>query len=377
MTAPRTAARRTAARRTAARPPAGPGTVPAATPPPGGTAPGRDATATARPGLDPRRLARLIDAAIERCELDLSGLTVLTEAASGAYAVTPVLAARAGARVLALAGPTRYATAAELAAGTAELAARAGVTGRIELLPARTPEAAAAADIVTNSGQVRPIDAGMAALLKPSAVVPLMYESWEYRAADVDLAACRRRGIAVAGTNETHPAVGVFSFLGPMAVRALHEAGVAVYGSRVVLLCDNPFGPHITGYLRGCGAVVAAARELTPVVLEGGCDAVVCALRPGPAPVLGAAAAALLAGAAPGSVLIQYWGDADRAALAAAGVPVWPPQPPPAGHMGVLPSAVGPEPVVRLQAGGLKVGELLARGLATAGPGMRALAQPL
>jgi hypothetical protein len=44
-------------------------------------------------------------------------------------------------------------------------------------------------------------------------------------------------------------------------------------------------------------------------------------------------------------------------------VPVWPPEAPPPGHMGVLPSAVGPEPIVRLQAGGLKVGEVLARGL--------------
>jgi hypothetical protein len=29
--------------------------------------------------------------------------------------------------------------------------------------------------------------------------------------------------------------------------------------------------------------------------------------------------------------------------------------------MGILPSAVGPEPIVRLQAGGLKVGEVLHR----------------
>ncbi|WP_156952309.1 hypothetical protein [Bradyrhizobium sp. WSM1743] len=36
--------------------------------------------------------------AIARMELDLSGLTVLTEAASGAYAVTAVLAGMAGAK---------------------------------------------------------------------------------------------------------------------------------------------------------------------------------------------------------------------------------------------------------------------------------------
>ena len=45
--------------------------------------------------------------------------------------------------------------------------------------------------------------------------------------------------------------------------------------------------------------------------------------------------------------------------------------------MGVLPSAVGPEPVVRLQAGGLKVGEVLARGVDRASPAELALVQML
>ena len=67
-----------------------------------------------RPGLDPRRLIRLMSMAIDRCGLDLSGLTVLTEAASGAYVVTPVLAAMAGADVYALAAGTAYASSEEI-----------------------------------------------------------------------------------------------------------------------------------------------------------------------------------------------------------------------------------------------------------------------
>ena len=71
-------------------------------------------TAGGQPGLDSRRLVRLMEAAVERCQLDLSPFTVLTEAASGAYVVTPVLAAMAGADVSALAATTSYAaTAAE------------------------------------------------------------------------------------------------------------------------------------------------------------------------------------------------------------------------------------------------------------------------
>jgi hypothetical protein len=340
-------------------------------------APPVSATGQTRPGLDPRRLVRLIEEAIDRCRLDLSGRTVLTEAASGAYAVTAVLAARAGADVYALARETPHATVPELTDATTGLARLAGVAARIELVPAKSAAVAGAADIVTNSGQVRPIDAELVARMKPSAVVPLMYESWEYREQDVDLAACHSRGIAVAGTNETHPAVDVFSFLGPMAVKQLHDAGVAVPGARIGLLCDNPFEPYITGHLRRCRAQVVTAPRLTRSVLPARCDAVILALRPRGEPVLAAAGANLLASEAPGAVLVQYWGDADRAALAAAGVPVWPPHPPLAGHMGVLPSALGPEPVVRLQAGGLKVGELLARGLDQATAGELAFVQPL
>jgi hypothetical protein len=51
----------------------------------------------------PARVARIIRDTIDFLELDLSGWTVLTEAASGPYVVTPVIAALAGAkRVLAL-----------------------------------------------------------------------------------------------------------------------------------------------------------------------------------------------------------------------------------------------------------------------------------
>jgi len=330
-----------------------------------------------RPGLNPRRLVYLMSAAVDRCGLELAGRTVLTEAATGAYAVTCVLAALAGADVYALAAGTAYAPADEIRRVTAELAALAGVVDRIELVAAKSPGLAGAADIVTNSGQVRPIDAQMVAALKPSAVIPLMYESWEFRASDLDLGACRARGIPVAGTNEQHPDVGVFSFLGHMAAKQLHDAGVAVRGSRLVLLCDNSFGPYIEQELKNGGAEVTQARRLTAEMLAPSCDAVILALQPGRGMALGAAEAAMLAAAASGPVLVQYWGDADRAPLAAVGVPVWPPAEPRPGHMGILPSALGPEPIIRLQAGGLKVGQILAAGISQAAPGELGLVQLL
>ena len=61
----------------------------------------------------------LIDKLFKRVEalgLNLQGKTVLTEAASGAYVVTPLLAAIAGAKVYAFTRTTKYGTTAARAA---------------------------------------------------------------------------------------------------------------------------------------------------------------------------------------------------------------------------------------------------------------------
>ena len=233
-----------------------------------------------------------------------------------------------------------------------------GVGDRIEIHREKSPEIVGDADIVTNSGHLRPLDSRTIAWMKSSAVIPLMYEAWEYRREDVDLQACRRRNVSVAGTNEEHPDVGVFAFLGVMAVKLLADAGVAVCGSRILLLCDNPFRPFIEGGLAGAGATVVSAGQIGAED-SGPLDAILVAQRPNGRPVLSAIDAATLAKSWPGAVVAQFWGDLDRTSLTVAGVPFWPIEGPARGHMGILPSEIGPEPIVRLQSGGLKVGQIL------------------
>jgi len=302
-------------------------------------------------------------AAIQRCGLDLSGLVVLTEAASGPYVVTPILAALAGAdHVYALARSTRHGTVDEISSQTLELARLLDVQKRIEIITQKSQAVVSQADIITNSGHVRPIGAEMIGWMKQTAVVPLMYESWEFRAEDIDLEACRRNGILVAGTNEQHPALDVFSFLGVMGIKQLLDAGIAVYTSRILLLCDNQFGPFIERSLRSVGAHVDVCANLSAADLGNPYDSVLVALQPHLEPVLSSQDAELIAKSMPGTVVVQFWGDIDRLSFSAAGVPLWPIETPAPGHMGVLLSDVGPDPVVRLQVGGLKVGEVLARG---------------
>lgn len=315
-----------------------------------------------RPGYNPARLLRLIRESIDRCELDLRSSVVLTEAAVGAYAVTPILAALAGARhVFALTRAGKHGTVEEVTRQTGALAKLAGVSDRIDILTERSPQVIGQADIVTNSGHVRPIDREFVGHLRRTAVIPLMYESWEFRPGDVDLDACAEKGIPVAGTNERHRSVDVFSYLGIMAVKLLLDAGIAVQGSRILLLCDNPFAEFIERGLTGAGAIVDRHPRFTPKANVMACDAIIVALRPAQHHQLGRSEAELIGARRDGVVVAQFFGDIEREHFAANGVPVWPLDPPARGHMGILPSAVGPEPVVRLQCGGLKVGELLWR----------------
>jgi hypothetical protein len=300
--------------------------------------------------------------AVERCRLNLHGSTVLTEAAAGAYVVTPVLAAMAGAeRVYAFTRDSRYGTVAEVTAQTLEMAQAARVEGTVKIIVEKSPEVIAQADIATNSGHLRPIDRMLIGQMKDTAVVPLMYESWECRTTDIDIHACREKGIAIAGTNERDPRLDVFSYLGIMAVKLVLDAGVAVYGSRILLLCDNPFAPYIESGLSRAGASVTLAPTVSETRAEELYDAIVLASTPAERFLLREEEAKRIACIWPGVVVCQFWGDINRNSFATHKVPVWPSQPPHAGHMAILPSAVGPEPVVRLQTGGLKVGELLWR----------------
>ncbi|KYC37753.1 hypothetical protein WA1_04335 [Scytonema hofmannii PCC 7110] len=315
-----------------------------------------------RPGLNPHRLVTLMQQAIQRCDLQLQDLTVLTEAATGAYAVTPVLAAMAGAdKVFAIARNSRYGTVKEVKANIQHIAEIAGVSKQIEFLTNKSKDVVAQADIITNSGHVRPINAEMIAWMKPNAVIGLMYEAWEFRPEDVDLIACRQRSINVVGVNEQHPSVDVFSFLGIMAVKLLLDAGIAVYTSHILLLCDNPFRSFIERGLVNAGACVDTVDSLAAAPTDKTYDAILVALQLRFEPLLSATDATAIAKYWPGALVAQYWGDIDRSAFLSHNIPVCPEVEPKPGHMGILPSAVGPEPIIRLQAGGLKAAEVIWR----------------
>lgn len=309
--------------------------------------------------------------------LDLQGLTVLTEAASGPYLYTPLLAALAGAKhVYAVTRDSRFATAASVVEQTQDEARTWGVADRVEVLTTKTPEALAAADIVTNSGFVRPIDRNAISVLKPTAVIPLMWETWEYRAADLDLDACREFGILVLGTAERTEALDMYPHSGFLAMKLLFDLGLEGHRTRVLLLggreslagqmhrhltragievqwfaANPPARPYdeLPAFFEDAGAsfdaLIVAEHELDlPLVGPRGLLTIEAIERVNPALAIGVVA-----------------GSVDAESLLASSLRVVPRELEPFGYMSYQPYHLGPRPVLELYGAGLKVGEAMAR----------------
>ena len=161
---------------------------------------------------------RLIRRAIERTRLDLKGLRVLTEASVGYRRVTPVIAALAGADEVYAVGRDSVAGLAQGGRGADRPTSpswRASAT-RVKLLSTRLQAPLATVDVVTDLPGVRPIDESIIRNVAETAAVTLMRGAAHWRPADVDVATCRRHGIAVAGVDEE--AVGLYRY-SPLAVR--------------------------------------------------------------------------------------------------------------------------------------------------------------
>jgi len=320
-----------------------------------------------------RRIARIFDQAVGDYGLDLTGLVVLTEAATGPYLYTPLLAARAGATVRALAADSRYGLAADVAADTRAAAGRMGL--EVEVVAARTLELFASADIVTNTGPLRPLDALAVGAMAPHAVIPLMWETWEHRPDEVDLRACAARGVVCLGTRESPPPLAYDGYLAATAARMLFELGLELYKTRVLLVGAGLGDPIARGLPpMGCEVCWAADAPGADLPLAGlpdhwaaegaRYDAILLAEHRDFREILGPAGVltpSTLADAQPALAVGVIAGGADASALRAAGLRVFPERLRPARYMSYQPVALGPRPVLELYAAGLAVGQAMSR----------------
>jgi hypothetical protein len=322
---------------------------------------------------------------VKALQLNLKGKTVLTEAATGAYVVTPVLAAIAGAKVYAYSKSTRYGNVEDVFKSTRVLADQfSDFPLDLHFTDKLSPEIISQADIITNSGHLRPLNESLLCHAKDSLVIPMMYEAWEWRDADMDIGYIRKRGFKVGATNERHPDVDVFNYLGDMALKLIFDAGICPYKNRFVLICNNDFGPYIAKVLAAVcdGLAVIDLVEhkerynLNQIDWIGGfpgvqipgsyknAEAVIFTAYPFDLNWIGEKtpiSIQQIQSQMSDPYILRFAGDLDEAVFQNKGLRFFPKHVH-SGHMGVLPSAVGYDPIIRLQAGGLKVGEALLNG---------------
>lgn len=314
--------------------------------------------------MDPslHRAFRLIDEFREKLSLDLRGMTVLTEAGTGPFLHSALIAASAGAaRVAAIAPDSAYASHAEIRDWLlAGFAARGLPAAGLEI-HARREDVADGVDLFLNLGFVRPIDSAMIARASPAAVVSYMSEAWEFRPGDVDLAACAAAGIPVAGVNENFGGFAVFDSCGQLALKLLFEAGVEVAGCSVVTLGGDRFGEVVHAALEANGSRSRLVSRLAPDDLEAA-DALVIATYSDRPNVLSGVSPDAVAALNPSLRIVNLVGGFDRAGFERAGIACHPPG---GGggprRMTRTLADLGDRPVLALHSLGIKVAELLYR----------------
>ena len=335
-------------------------------------------------GLSPFRLRRLIQKTIKSLELDLTGGRVLTEAASVVYASTAVIAAAAGAEVYALTANSPYGTIPEVLQQVTTMADSVGAgRDRIHILTDRS-SVPRGLNIITNLGFVRPVDVDLLERLAPDGAVSYMCEAWEVREGDVDLAACDRMGVPVAGVWEDFDQLNVFRSCGQLAVKMCFEAGLEVAGNRLIVISGDKFGPTIAlaleANLASVSSISSASDLSESLVAEA--DAIIVADYSTGAAILGGGAGPSIADLKrwnPELTVIQFAGVNDVALLREAEVRVFPDQQLQPHRMAFTLAHLGVRPTILLHTAGLKVGELLwrARSSGTIDPRFRELIQPM
>lgn len=323
-------------------------------------------------------LKNKIEKVVNDLKLDLKGKVVLTEAATGAYVVTPIIAAIAGAKVYAYTQNSKYGTIQEVKEQTLAIAKSFGDLN-IHIIDELSSEILSIADIITNSGHLRPINKDKLIHLKKGAVIPYMFESWEFREEDLDLKYCQENNIKVGATNERHPNIDVFNYLGELAVKLIHNAGKCLYKNNFIIISNNDFGYHIAKTLiKLCNKVgvidLAENRNKYSDEVEWISDfpdinipenykdteAIIFTAYPFDDTwikengIISADKFKVINN----PLILRFAGHIDAIYLDKHKIAYYPNQVK-SGHMGILLSDIGNDSVIRLQAGGLKAGQLM------------------
>jgi hypothetical protein len=301
---------------------------------------------------------RLISEAINNFGLNLNGITVLTEAASGNYIWTPIIAALAGAKVFAYSANSKYATYKDVYSNTMKYAEKFGVKKKIVITDRLDNKIINKAEIKTNLGFLRPLDKKKLKHCNTNAVIPLMWETWEFRNNDLDLNYCIHKDIPVMGTNEDDIRLRTYNYLGLVIKKVLLEKSIEVFKSKILLLGKGKFKKAIYDSLIKDGAhVVSNVNSNYNNIKE--FDAIVIADHETNFDYIsnkGLLKPKELKSINKNLIIIHVCGNIDRNDILKSKIRLVPKDIARLNYMSLSPNYLGPKPVIELHAAGLKVG---------------------
>lgn len=312
-----------------------------------------------------KRYLRLIEQTVEALQLEMTGMRILTELATGSFSATALLAARAGGQVIALGRDSPYGRFIDVEQELLSYASSLGVSNQIICTQDRQAEELQGIDVIANNGFVRPIDRELLSHVGDQCVVSYMCENWEVREGDVDLNFCSAAGIPVYFSDENGWGMNVFDMCGQLALKLCFEAGLEVVANHIAVLSSDRFGPVIQRALGAAGAETACLEAPSYEGLESKLwDALLVAEYSTQKVILGDLIKPdrVKQVVQPGGIVVQFAGANRVAEFRDADFTFFPMTPLEPHRMYRTLAYLGDLPVVSLLAIGLKVGETACRG---------------
>lgn len=328
------------------------------------------------------RRRKVVKKTIEKFNLNLEGLNVFTEAATGNYMYTPIAAALAGAEhVFAVTGDSKYGKKEDVKKQTMEEAKELGVDDKITVLFEKDMNCLSKSDIITNSHFVRPISKKMILDMRPTAVIPVMFLTGDLKVRrDIDIEACLSKEILVLGTNEYDSSLNLFESNGFYMSKLLFEAGLSIFKNKLLIIASGDMGNYSCNFFKNVGVsfdrmvfdnqaipkdqkqFIKNKEDILNNLSE--YDAIIISERFNNIDILsnkGVIPVKNLKEDNPFVQIIVVVGSVNKEDIVNAGLSIYPEDIQPFGSHTVSSDYLGPNSAIELNVSSLKVGEIMAR----------------
>ena len=310
----------------------------------------------------------MIEDIIGKYDLDLSGLTVLTECANGAYTFNPIILLKSNVEHVFLFTRDSDFGSKQMVYENFQNLLPDSYLSRVTFLQDLDNLDKLGIDIVTNSGHLRPMDRKFLQQLPTSAVISLMWETWEFRPEELDLEFCKSRDILVLGTNEhTNPCdMRIYGVLS--ALELLKSADFKFLDEKILLIGNQQsLGAPIFEGLKALGFQV---KQYDPIFerefdtkLLGWSTLILVAIHHYPSKIIDLEVGINVIDIAKAGIkkVAVISGDVDQQSLLDSNIMVFPEKLGQPGYMSFGPSFLGVYPVLDLFAAGVAVGQAMAK----------------